>query len=41
MSVRHEKKGREQEMRRDSSGRIKQIDLNGELNGCSDNFDIL
>lgn len=39
MSVGHEKKGQEQGMRQESGGRIKHIDLNGELNGCSDNFD--
>lgn len=38
VSVGHEKKGQEQGMRQESGGRIKQIDLNGELNGCSDNF---
>lgn len=40
MSVGHEKKGQEQGMRQESGGRIKQIDFSGELNGCSDNFDI-
>lgn len=37
--MRKEVMSQEQGLRQESGGRIKQIDLNGELNGCSDNFD--
>lgn len=37
--MRKEVMSQEQGMRQESSGKIKQIDLNGELNRCSDNFD--